>query len=217
MKFCTQCGTQVPDNAVFCSHCGNTFQSQAAPAPAPTQMPARTTPIPAPMPVRTAPVQSYNASTSYQPYGAPAGYAPAPQPFAYPVTPLKTDRSLAMFILLSLITFGIYGLVVMCSISTDIDTIAQRYDRKTTMHYALVVFIFSWLTLGIYPIVWYHTLSNRIGCELKRRGIPFEFSAGTFWGWGVLGALILVGPFIYVHRLLKSMNLLSEDYNRRGC
>lgn len=64
--------------------------------------------------------------------------------------------------------------------------------------------------------MWYHKMSARIGGELNRRGIDYNFGAGTFWGWGVLGTLILVGPFIYIHKLLKGMNLLSEDFNAKG-
>ena len=133
-----------------------------------------------------------------------------------PVIQLKTNRSLLKFILLSIITLGIYGIVVMSKVSTDINTIASRYDGKKTMHYCLVLFIFSWLTLGIVPLVWSHRISARIGNELNRRGIDYKFGAGTFWGWGILGILILVGPFIYTHKLLKSMNLLSADFNQKG-
>ncbi len=133
-----------------------------------------------------------------------------------PVAQLKTNRSLLKYILLSIITFGIYSIVVMSGISTDINTIASRYDGKKTMHFCLVVFIFSWLTLGIVPLVWYHKISARIGTELTRRGIDYSFGAGTFWGWGVLGTIILVGPFIYMHKLLNSMNLLCDDFNQRG-
>ena len=133
-----------------------------------------------------------------------------------PIAKLKTNRGLLKYILLSLITFGIYGLVVMSSVSSDINIIASRYDGKKTMHFCLVFFIFSGLTLGIVPLVWYHKLSARIGKELARRNITYSFGAGTFWGWNVLGTLIFVGPFIYLHKLLKSMNLLSENYNVNG-
>lgn len=133
-----------------------------------------------------------------------------------PVGQLKTNRSLLKFILLSIITFGIYGLVVMSAVSTDINTIAGRYDGKKTMHYCLVVFIFSWLTFGIVPLVWSHRISDRIGNELSRRGIDYSFGASTFWLWNILGSLILVGPFVYTHKLLKSMNLLAENYNING-
>ena len=133
-----------------------------------------------------------------------------------PVRQLKTNKGLVKYILLSLITFGIYPLVIMSSISSDINLIASRYDGKKTMHYCLLFFVFSWLTFGIAPIVWIHRLSNRIGNELSRRGIDYKFGAGTFWGWGVLGSLIFVGPFIYYHKLFKSMNLLCENYNING-
>ncbi len=129
---------------------------------------------------------------------------------------LKTNRSLIKYILLSIITFGIYGIVVMSEISTDINTIATKYDGKKTMHYCLVWFLFSWMTLGIVPLVWSHKLCSRIGKELDRRGIDYSFGAGTFWGWGVLGIMIVIGPFIYIHKLFTSMNLLSKDFNQQG-
>ena len=104
----------------------------------------------------------------------------------------------------------------MSNISSDINLIASRYDGRKTMHYCLVLFIFSWLTLGIYPVIWTHQLCSRIGNELRRRGIAYDFDASTFWLWGVLGSLIVVGPFIYTHKLLKAMNLLAANYNIRG-
>ncbi len=138
------------------------------------------------------------------------------QPAYAPVGQLKTNRSLLKFILLSMITFGIYGIVVLSAVSTDINYIAGRYDGKKTMHYCLVAFLFSWLTLGIVPLVWYHKMSARIGNELNRRGINYNFGAGTYWGWNILGSFILVGPFVYTHKLLKAMNLLAANYNVNG-
>ena len=133
-----------------------------------------------------------------------------------PVRQLKTNKGLVKYILLSLITFGIYPLVIMSSISSDINLIASRYDGKKTMHYCLLAFIFTGLTFGIAPFVWYHRISNRIGNELNRRGIAYSFGAGSFWGWFILGSFIFVGPFIYMHKLFKAMNLLSADYNING-
>ena len=145
----------------------------------------------------------------------PVAAAPVQAPVA-PVAPLNTNRGLLKFILLSIITFGIYGIVVMSSISRDINIIATRYDGKKTMHYCLVYFLFSWLTCGIVPLVWMHKLSARIGNELARRGYQYSFGASTFWLWGILGSYIIVGPFIYYHRLFKSMNMISESYNYYG-
>ena len=136
--------------------------------------------------------------------------------FSAPVGQLKTNRGLAKYILLGIITLGIYPIVVMSSISSDINIIAGRYDGKRTMHYCLLIFLVSWLTLGIGVLVWYHNLSSRIGNELRRRNISYQFGAGSYWGWSILGALIVVGPFIYIYKLLKAMNLLSSHYNVNG-
>ena len=160
-----------------------------------------------------------SATVSDDPAAVPADDSPTPDdPTSCGSSNRSTQdkRSLLKFILLSLVTFGIYSIVVMSSISTDINTIASRYDGKKTMHYCLVLFVLSGLTLGIFPLIWNHQLSERIGNELTRRGIDFQFGAKTFWLWGVLGSFILVGPFIYTHKLLQSMNLLCEDYNVRG-
>lgn len=129
---------------------------------------------------------------------------------------LKTNRGLVKFILLSLITFGIYALVFFCSVSNDINVIANRYDGKKTMHYALLFFLVGPLTLEIGTIVWQHKISNRIGNELNRRGIAYSFSASDYWLWNVLGSLIIVGPFVYLYKLCKAMNELCAHYNVNG-
>lgn len=125
---------------------------------------------------------------------------------------LRTNRSLLKYILLSIITFGIYGLVVMCHISKEINTIASPRDGKHTMHFLLVILL-SVITLGIVPLVWYHRISNRIGDELAARQLDYKFSASDFWLWNILGSIIVVGPFVYLHKLFTAMNKINADYN----
>ena len=135
---------------------------------------------------------------------------------ARPMEYLPTNRGPLKHLLLSFITFGIYGIYEMSTISTDINTIASRYDGRSTMHFCLITFIFSWMTFGIVPLIWYSNPSERIGNELRRRGILYSFGAGSYWGWCFLGSFIFVGPFIYMYKLLKAMNLLSANYNVQG-
>ena len=129
---------------------------------------------------------------------------------------LSTRRGLLKMIIFGILTFGIYPIVIYSKISSEIDIIASRYDGKRTMHFCLMYFIFSWLTLGIAYFVWYHRISNRIGNELKRRGIPYNFGASDFWLWNILGSLILIGPFVYVHKFMKASNLMNADFNQKG-
>lgn len=133
-----------------------------------------------------------------------------------PVIKLRTNRGMLKYILLSFITLGIYGIVVMSHISTEINTIASKHDYRNTTHYCLMVFLLSWLTAGIYPLVWWSNISSRIGYELSYRNLPYKFGAGHFWGWDFFGSLILVGPFIFLHQFFKAMNILCRHYNERG-
>ena len=97
------------------------------------------------------------------------------QPAQTPAMQLKTNRGLLKFILLSIVTFGIYGIVVMSTISTDINYIASKYDGKKTMHYCLLVFLVGPITLGIADLVWYHRISNRIGLVNTKDPKKVEF------------------------------------------
>ena len=133
-----------------------------------------------------------------------------------PVGQLKTNKGLLKTILLSLITFGIYPLVVMSAVSSEINIVASRYDGKRTMHFCLLAFIVLPLTFGIAGIVWYHKISARIGAELNRRGIAYSFGAGDYWLWSVLGSLIVIGPLVYMHKLFKAVNLMNAHYNVHG-
>ena len=128
---------------------------------------------------------------------------------------LRTNRGLLKFILLSLITFGIYGIVCFSHISKEINTLATEHDHRRTMHYCLVFFLLSWLTLGIMMLIWWHNICDRIGDELKYRRIKYSFGAGSYWGWGFFGVLIIIGPFIFYHKFFKAMNLLNADYNKQ--
>ena len=133
-----------------------------------------------------------------------------------PVGQLKTNKGLLKTILLSLITFGIYPLVVMSRISEEINLLASPYDGRRTMHYCLLTFVVAPITLGIAGFVWYHNISERIGNELKRRGIDYNFGASDYWLWNILGSWIVVGPFVYLHKMLTAMNLLNAHYNAYG-
>jgi len=133
-----------------------------------------------------------------------------------PVRQLNAKRSLLKFILLGIVTLGIYTIVFYSGISSDINVIASRYDGKKTMHYCLLLFLIGPITLGIAYLVWSHRLCGRIGTELVRRNISYDFGSKDFWLWGILGSLIVVGPFIYIYKLATASNKLAEHYNING-
>lgn len=200
MKKCVHCGAKLKDRALVCTKCG-ALQQEEKPQPL---LPEAEQKIAA---AASDPVEKEFPVIAVQ-QRIPASATPAYK--------LKTNRGLLKFFFLSAITCGIYGIVAMSEVTEDINIIASRYDGKRTMHFCLITLLFSWLTLGIAPLVWGHRMCGRIGNELARRGIAYRFGTGTFWGWGFFGSLILVGPFIYIHKLMKSMNLLATHYNISG-
>ena len=95
----------------------------------------------------------------------------------------------------------------------EINVLASPHDGRHTMHYCLIFFLFSWLTLNIATLVWWHRISGRIGQELRRRNLQYSFGASDFWLWNILGSLIVIGPFVYIHKLMKAMNFINADWN----
>lgn len=232
--FCGSCGENL-----------SAVSAEPAPAPVPApSMPAAEMPAAAPAenPAMMQTVYAYSdpaaapnpapgydpnmgAAPAYNPNMAAGGYGYAQpgaapvyvQPvYAQPVAQLSTSRGLLKFILLSLITFGIYSLVFWSGVSTDINTIAQRYDGKKTMHFCLLFFIIGPITFGIGYIVWMHKLCSRIDSELGRRGQTYKFGAGDFWIFSFLLSFTIICPFIFLHRLCTAMNVLSANYNQIG-
>lgn len=125
---------------------------------------------------------------------------------------LKTDRSMWKLMILNIFTLGIYSIFFFIPFSFDLDKIAPKKDYSRTMNYALA-YVISFFTFSIVMIIWHYQIAVRVEEALSRRNIDYDFGTGTFWGWYFFGSFILVGPFIYFHRLCKAMNLLCEDYN----
>lgn len=177
------------------------------------QQPQPYVPVPQPQQPNAAVPQPQPYASASQQYYPPA--AQQPQPMAPVPVPagaaLRTKRGLLKFVLLGLITFGIYDIWQMSEVGETLNLIATRRDGKRTMHYCLMFFIVGWLTFGIGWLVWNHRLSARIGTEQAARHLPVTVTAATYWLWSVLGTLIIVGPLVYTYKILHAMNDLSAE------
>lgn len=218
MKICLNCGAQMEDNVDFCVNCGAQMDNRDQQYNQQYDQQYN---------------QQYNQQYT-QPYGQSYGAAgnigpqmnasqaqsgkPYEQNAYYnraTMITLPTGRALWKMILFGLLTLGIYPIVIYCRISEEINIIASRYDGKRTIHYYAAVML-GIITFSVYSFVWNHTFCGRIGNELKRRNIDYKFGPADFWLWCILGSLIFVGPFIYIYKLMKSVNLLCENYNYYG-
>lgn len=205
---CPNCNNPVDDNAIACPICGMKFVS------APT---GNETTVLDQSALNQYNYRGYNAPQNAVPAASVAPRAAAAPVFqgSAPALRLAENRSMIKLILLSVITFGIYGVVTYSKLVTDLNIAASRYDGRRTMPYMAMCAVAP-VTLGILLFVWFHNLSGRIGVELRRRGCDYNFGAKDYWLWNVLGSLILVGPFIYCHKLMKSMNMINKSFNLYG-
>ena len=136
------------------------------------------------------------------------------QQMKYEEPMLKTDRKMWKLVLLHFVTLGIYSIFFFTPFSDDIDRIAPRSDRSKTFNY-LPAFVLSIFTYSIVLDVWHYQMARRVEEAIEVRRIDYEFGTKDFWCWFILGSFILVGPFVYLHKLCKAMNMLCEDYNEK--
>ena len=128
--------------------------------------------------------------------------------------PLKADRSLIAYILLSIITCGIYGYYFIYTVARDVNTACDDDDEETP---GLGIFILlSFVTCGFYGLYWEYKLANRLQKNAPAFDITIEENGTTILLWRLLGALVCgIGTFIGSYLLIRNINRICEAYNRK--
>ncbi len=137
--FCPKCGNKNDDGTRFCSSCGAPLEQQAPQQPN-YQQPNYQQP-------------NYQQPNYQQPpYGQPQ-YAGTGSYKA----PIK-NRGLALCIILSIITCGIYGIIWMVGMADDLNTASNRTGDTN----GITVFLLSLVTCGIYGIFWAYKAGEKV-------------------------------------------------------
>lgn len=118
-------------------------------------------------------------------------------------------RSFIVCLLLSIITFGIYGIYLSYCVGKETNDIC-RDDGLNQMNY-VCAFLLGLVTLGIYPTVWTCTVMNRLRIKGNKLGFGQRmYSDTSYIVWGTVGLLILVGPFIAFHHFIAQINFFAD-------
>ena len=126
---------------------------------------------------------------------------------------LTTNRGLWLTLLLSIVTFGIYGLYLIYAFAKETN-IACAGDGKKTQ--GLVAFILlTIITFGIYGIVWYCNWISRCNIYLAKNGKPEGLQVSTYLlTVFLLGYLTLGIMYIVVFsKQLYLQNAVNKTYN----
>lgn len=118
-------------------------------------------------------------------------------------------RNLGLVVLLSIVTFGIYPLVVMCIMGKEVNKICDG-DGKNQIHYLLAVLL-GMVTFGIYPVVWCCKAMNRLQDNAYRYGSTVHppHSGSSYVLWTYLGLFIGVGPLVALCQFVSNINAFS--------
>lgn len=124
------------------------------------------------------------------------------------------NRSFAMYLLLSIVTCGIYPIFFWYSFSQDVNRICNG-DGKNTQNY-LIVILLSIVTCGIYMFIWLYGVGNRLQENGPRYGVAISENGTSVLLWLIFGSLICgIGQFYAYYLLIKNINILGDRYNQQ--
>ncbi len=197
--FCWKCGKELADGQRFCGHCGADQSARPSGPETPFDGEAPRAPEP-PGTERSQPERD-------------EAYAPQGQSPYMGYGRLQTDRNLLMYILLNIVTCGIYSFYFVYRLGQDVNIACEGDGNRTS---DIVTYILlSIVTCGIYSIVWYYMLANRLAANAPRYGFEFQENGTTVLLWYVFGILICgIGPLIAIYIIIKNTNSICMAYNQ---
>ncbi len=201
--FCPHCGSMIPDGSHFCSECGQSIEIGTPQAQDPIydqdQGQAQ----------QYVPQPEVQQTYDIQPAAPAAGSYSAQT--ASP-NRMRTDRDIVTYVLLSIVTCGIYSYYYIYEMSRDVNVMCADDGEETP---GLAAFILlSIVTCGIYSYYWIYKIGNRVQQNGPRYGVTIADGGSDVLLWLVLGAFTCgICAYIGMHLLIKSINTLSTAYN----
>ena len=101
---------------------------------------------------------------------------------------VKDNRSFWVYLLLSIVTCGLYSIYFWYVYVEDLNTIFYG-DGEDSPNY-IIVLLLSWVTCGIYGVYWRYKQANRMYREsYDRYGVMIEENGSAILLWTLLGYL----------------------------
>lgn len=141
----------------------------------------------------------------------PTGEVVAVNPCKYMV---DANRSLLTYVLLSVVTCGIYSFYFLYKLAADVNVICEGDGKQTPG--LLTYILLGFITCGIYTWIWDYSLGNRLAENAPRYGLQFSENGSTILLWKIFGVLLCgIGPFIAMNIIIKNTNALANAYNAK--
>lgn len=127
---------------------------------------------------------------------------------------ISTNRGLIKYILLSILTLGIYSYWFIYKLAQDVNIMCDGDGKETGGLFKFI--LLSFITCGIYAWFWYYAIGNRLAENAPRYNLSFQENGTTVLLWMIFGALLCgIGPFVAMHILIKNTNAIALEYNEK--
>ena len=126
---------------------------------------------------------------------------------------VNQNRSVFTYILLSIVTCGLYSLYFIYALAKDVNIMCSADGKHTSGLLALIILTF--LTCGIYGIYWEYCVAERIGNAQARLGQPKDIDGVKFLLFSLIGAVTACGLIsLYgMHLLCEGSNKVARSFN----
>ena len=126
---------------------------------------------------------------------------------------IRTNRGIIRYILLTIITCGVYAFWYQHKLAKDINTICEGDGKKTGGLLKLV--FFGIITFGVYIFVWYFGVENRLIANAERYGVKLSVDGKAIVLWKLFGVFLFgVGPLVAEYIIMNNTNMLADAYNK---
>lgn len=117
------------------------------------------------------------------------------------------ERGMITYILLSVLTLGIYHIVFWTKLSKDVNALCEG-DGKKTMKYVFC-FLLNIVTVGIFGFIWKYKLAKRLQENAARYDLKFSESGALVVVLAIVFAFFPVSQCV----LVKNFNKMAVAYN----
>ena len=118
------------------------------------------------------------------------------------------QRKIAKYVLLQIVTLGIYGLFFWSDWTEDVNKMCED-DNKERANYILV-FVLDIFTFGIFSLIWNYSMSERMYRIAPKYGIELKYGGSRVL---LLRTILFFLPVFGSVAKLKMFNTLAVAYN----
>ena len=179
MNFCSNCGSPVDPNAKFCNSCG----APVAGGDAGTRQGGQDQ-------FQNQYQNQYQNQNQYQYQNQQFRQAGGP------VKPVSFgQKNIAVAIILSIVTCGIYGIIWFINMVDQVNEAADNQGGNS----GGTVFLLTLVTCGIYGLIWAYKAGELLNTAKSRRGMMTDSNAGVMYlllsvfGLGIVAYALIQG------------------------